>query len=108
MELYTVLVEVKERSHGRCATDPDNGATICSNDLLLGGASPHVPHGAFHQSKILRYRFLFFQHFGNSFILEKLYARHFRQFSAAEKEVIERLFMLNKVVKLNPAAADLF
>lgn len=50
-ELYTCLLEVanlvNQRPIGRIPTDPDDGAYLCPNDMLLGRATPEVPQGPF-------------------------------------------------------------
>ena len=54
-ELYTCLLEVanlvNQRPIGRVPNDPDDGAYICPNDMLLGRASPQVPQGPFKETK---------------------------------------------------------
>ena len=54
-ELQTVCLEaanlLSERPVSRHPTDPDHGAYLCPNHLLLGRASSRVPSGPFHQSE---------------------------------------------------------
>ncbi|CAM1306567.1 Uncharacterised protein r2_g1640 [Pycnogonum litorale] len=70
-ELYTVLLEaanlVNQRPIGRKLNDPDDGATLCPNDLLFGRASSCVPQGPFQQSKNPRERLSFIQQIVDSF-----------------------------------------
>ena len=53
-ELETVCLEaanlLNERPIGRHFTDPDDGAYLCLNHLLLGRASSRVPSSPFRQS----------------------------------------------------------
>ena len=64
-ELYTCLLEfanlVNERPIGRVVNDPDEGAYLCPNDMLLGRASRNVPHGPFRKTKNPRHRVEFVQ-----------------------------------------------
>ena len=50
-ELYTCMLEVanlvNQRLVGQVPNDPDDGAYLCPNDMLLGRASPQVPQGPF-------------------------------------------------------------
>ena len=70
-ELYTCLLEVanlvNQRPIGRIPNDPDDGAYLCRNDILLGRATPEVPQGPFNDSKNLRHRFEFVQRIVESF-----------------------------------------
>ena len=70
-ELYTCLLEVanlvNQRPIGRVPSDPDDGAYICPNDMLLGRASPQVPQGPFKETKDPRKRVEFVQKIVNSF-----------------------------------------
>ena len=60
-ELQTVSYEVgnllNERPIGRHPTDPDDGAYLCPNDLLLGRASNHASGGPFKEPVSLKNRF---------------------------------------------------
>ena len=64
-ELYTVLLEaanlVNQRPIGRIPHDPDDGAYLCPNDILMGRATNDVPQGSFHHTKNPRHRFEFCQ-----------------------------------------------
>ena len=55
LELQTCLVEVanlvNQRPIGRVPSDPDDGAYLCPNDVLLGRASSRVPQGPFKHTK---------------------------------------------------------
>ena len=70
-ELYTCLLEVanlvNQRPIGRVPNDPDDGAYICPNDMLLGRASPQVPQGPFKETKDPRKRVEFVQKIVDSF-----------------------------------------
>jgi hypothetical protein len=70
-ELYTVLLEVanivNQRPIGRPTNDPDDGAYLCPNDLLLGRASSHVPQGPFRKTNNPRHRVEFLQRILDSF-----------------------------------------
>ena len=70
-ELYTLLLEVanvvNQRPIGRIPNDPDDGAYICPNDMLLGRASPQVPQGPFKETKDPCKRVEFLQKFVDSF-----------------------------------------
>ena len=57
-ELYTIE---------RVPNDPDDGAYICPNDMLLGRASPQVPQGPLKETKDPRKRVEFVQKIVNSF-----------------------------------------
>ena len=50
-ELYQCVLEianlVNQRPVGQVPNDPDDGAYLCPNDMLLGRASPQVPQGRF-------------------------------------------------------------
>jgi hypothetical protein len=71
LELQTVLFEVaillNERPIGKSSSDPDDGAYICPNDILLGRASNTVPQGPFRESNIPRHRVEFCQKMLDSF-----------------------------------------
>ena len=58
---------VNQRPIGRVPNDPDDGAYICPNDMLLGRASPQVPQGPFKETKDPRKRVEFVQKIVNSF-----------------------------------------
>lgn len=53
-ELQTVLFEIanllNERPIGRHPTSPEDGAYLCSNDLLLGRATSRIPNGSFDEN----------------------------------------------------------
>ena len=70
-ELYTCLLEVanlvNQRPIGRIPNDPDDGAYICPNDILLGRAAPQVPQGPFSETKNPRKRVEFVQKIVDSF-----------------------------------------
>ena len=70
-ELYTLLLEVanlvNQRPIGRIPNDPDDGAYICPNDMLLGRASPQVPQGPFKETNDPRKRVEFVQRIIDSF-----------------------------------------
>jgi hypothetical protein len=70
-ELYTCLLEVanlvNQRPIGGPTSDPDDGAYLCSNDMLLGRASPEVPQGPFQETKNQRKRVQFVQKIVDSF-----------------------------------------
>ncbi|XP_065070935.1 uncharacterized protein LOC135695695 [Rhopilema esculentum] len=70
-ELYTCLMEVanllNQRPIGRIPNDPDDGAYLCPNDLLLGRATPEVPQGPFQETKDPRQRVEFVQKIVKSF-----------------------------------------
>ena len=71
IELYTCLLEVanllSQRPIGRIPNDPDDGAYLCPNDLLLGRATSEVPQGPFQETKDPRQRVEFIQKIVNSF-----------------------------------------
>ena len=71
LELQTVLFEVanlvNERPIGRVSNDPDDGAYVCPNDILLGRASATVPQGPFQETKNPRHRVEFCQRIVDSF-----------------------------------------
>ena len=73
-ELHTCLQEVanlvNQRPIGRTPNDPDDGAYLSPNDLLLGRASSAVPQGPFRETKNPRHRFEFVQN--RRCILEEL------------------------------------
>ena len=64
-ELYTCLLEVanlvNQRPIGRVPNDPDDGAYLCPNDMLLGRASFQVPQGPFNETRNPRKRVEFIQ-----------------------------------------------
>ena len=68
-ELYTLEVAnlVNERPIGRIPKDPDDGAYICPNDMLLGRASSQVPQGRFKETNDPRKRVEFVQRIVDSF-----------------------------------------
>ena len=70
-ELFTCLQEVanlvNQRPIGRIPTDPDDGAYICPNDILLGRASSVVPQGPFKETKNPRHRVEFVQKIVDAF-----------------------------------------
>ena len=70
-ELYTCFLEaanlVNERPIGRPPKDPDDGAYLCPNDMLLGRASAQVPQGPFQETKNPRRRVEFIQKIVDSF-----------------------------------------
>ena len=59
-ELYTCVLEianlVNQRPVGRVPNDPDDGAYLRPNDMLLGRASPQVPQGPFRETRNPRKR----------------------------------------------------
>ena len=58
---------VNQRPIGRIPTDPDDGAYLSPNDMLLGRASSEVPQGPFKETKNPRERVEFVQKIVNSF-----------------------------------------
>ena len=70
-ELYTCMLEVanlvNQRPVGRVPNDPDDGAYLCPNDMLLGRASPQVPQGPFRETRNPRKRVEFVQKIVDSF-----------------------------------------
>jgi len=70
-ELYTCLLEVanllNQRPIGRVPNDPDDGAYICPNDLLLGRATSEVPQGPFQEARKPCEQVKFVQQIVNSF-----------------------------------------
>ena len=80
MELYTCLLEaanlVNQRPIGRIPNDPDDGAYICPNDMLLGRATSEVPQGPFKETSNPRHRVEFVQK-----IVESFWKRWHRTFS---------------------------
>ena len=70
-ELYTCLLEaanlVNQRPIGRIPQDPDDGAYLCPNDILMGRATNDVPQGPFRDTKNPRHRFEFCQRIIDSF-----------------------------------------
>ena len=71
MELYTCLLEaanlVNQRPIGRIPNDPDDGAYICPNDMLLGRATSEVPQGPFKEMSNPHHRVEFVQKIVESF-----------------------------------------
>ena len=70
-ELYTCLLEVgnllNQRPIGRIPNDPDDGAFLCPNDLLLGRATVEVPQGPFNEMRNPHQRVELVQQIVNSF-----------------------------------------
>ncbi|KAK3744503.1 hypothetical protein QZH41_006346 [Actinostola sp. cb2023] len=70
-ELYTCLLEVgnlvNQRPIGRVPNDPDDGAYLCPNDMLLGRATSEVPQGPFKDTGNPRHRVEFVQRIVDSF-----------------------------------------
>ena len=70
-ELYTCLQEVanlvNQRPIGRIPNDPDDGAYLCPNDMLLGRSSSTVPQGPFRETRNPRHRVEFVQQIVNAF-----------------------------------------
>ena len=70
-ELYTCLLEmanlVNERTIGRIPNDPDDGAYLCPNDILLGRVTNRVPQGPFRHTDNPRHRVEFCQEIVHSF-----------------------------------------
>ena len=70
-ELYTCLLEVanllNERPIGRIPNDPDDGAYLCPNDIILGRATNKVPQGPFRHTENPRHRFEFCQKIVDTF-----------------------------------------
>ena len=64
-ELYTCLLEagnlVNQRPIGRVPNDPDDGAYLCPNDMLLGRATSEVPQGPFRETANPQHRVEFVQ-----------------------------------------------
>ena len=64
-ELYTCLQEVanlvNQRPIGRIPNDPDDGAYLCPNDVLLGRSYSAISQGPFRESKNPRHRVEFVQ-----------------------------------------------
>ncbi|XP_064651670.1 uncharacterized protein LOC135502644 [Lineus longissimus] len=105
LELQTVLFEVanlvNERPIGRCSTDPDDGAYICPNDMLLGRASATVPQGPFQETNNPRHRVEFCQQIVKSFwnrwyrdVFPTLMPR--RKWQTTRRDVCEGDFVLIK------------
>ena len=71
LELYTCLLEianlVNQRPIGRIPNDPDDGAYICPNDMLLGRTTSQVPQGPFKETQNPRHRVEFVQRIVDSF-----------------------------------------
>ena len=70
-ELYTCLLEVANLVNqlpiGRIPNDPDDGAYLCPNDILLGRATNTVPQGPFRHTENPHHRFEFCQKIVDSF-----------------------------------------
>ena len=70
-ELYTCLLEagnlVNQRPIGRIPNDPDDGAYLCPNDILLGRATSEVPQGPFKDTNNPHHRVEFVQSIVESF-----------------------------------------
>ena len=70
-ELQTVVYEasniLNERPVGRHPVNPDEGAYLCPNDLLLGRATARIPGGPFEVSTSSKRRYEFIQCILNSF-----------------------------------------
>lgn len=70
-ELYTCILEaanlINQRPIGKLSQDPDDGAYLCPNDILLGRATNAVPQGPFRETKNPRHRFEFCQKIIDSF-----------------------------------------
>ena len=85
-ELYTCVLEianlVNQRPVGRVPNDPDDGAYLCPNDMLLGRASPQVPQGPFRETRNPRKRVEFVKE-DCRFLLETLDQRHISFISTA-------------------------
>ena len=64
-EPYTCLFEVanllNERPIARIPNDPDDGACLCPNDIILGRATNRVPKGPFHHMENPHHRLEFCQ-----------------------------------------------
>lgn len=57
----------KNRDTNRIPNDPDDGAYLCPNDMLLGRASSQVPQGPFYETRNPRKRVEFIQQIVDSF-----------------------------------------
>ena len=70
-ELYTCLTEVanlvNQRPIGRIPNDPEDGAYLCPNDILLGRASSTVSQSPFCHMENPHHRFEFCQKIVDSF-----------------------------------------
>ena len=70
-ELYTVLQEVSnlvnQRPIGRPPNDPNDGAYLCPNDMLLGRASSRISQGPFKETNNPRHHVEFVQKIVDSF-----------------------------------------
>ena len=70
-ELHTYLQEVanlvNQRPIGRAPNDPDDGAYLCPNDMLLGRCSSRVPQGPFKETQNPNHRVEFVQRIVNNF-----------------------------------------
>ena len=70
-EFYTCLLEVanvlNQRPIGRVPNDPDDGAYLCQNDLLLGRTMSEIPQGPFQEVRKPSERVKFVQQIVNSF-----------------------------------------
>ena len=58
---------MNERTIGRIPNDPDDGAYLCPNDILLGRSTSKIPQGPFHQTENPRHWFEFCQKIVESF-----------------------------------------
>lgn len=58
---------MNQRPIGRIPNDPDDGAYIGPNDVLLGRSSSAVPQGPFKETKNPRHRFEFVQRIVKAF-----------------------------------------
>ena len=59
-ELYTCLLKIanllNQRPIGRIPNDPDDGAYLCPNDMLLGRATPEIPQGLLKDTRVVASR----------------------------------------------------
>ena len=108
-ELYTCLLEVtnlvNQRPNGRIPNNPDDGAYLCPNDILLVRASSTVPQGPFRQTKNPRHRFEFCQKIADSFwtkwaqdVLPRLVPR--KKWHTQRRNVVVNAFVI--VADANP------
>ena len=58
---------MNQRPIGRIPNDPDDGAYLCPNDMLLGRATSEVPQGPFKDTRNPRKRVEFVQKLVDSF-----------------------------------------
>ena len=58
---------MNQRPIGRIPNDPDDGAYLCPNDMLLGRATSEVPQGPFKDTNNPRRRMEFVQRIVDSF-----------------------------------------